>query len=292
MSPFLANESRKHGIAALTDDQPDPAADPVRIGIVLSAGGLRGAAHLGVLRQLQRHRIPAKVMVGVSAGAIIAAYYAALGFTVDELIEDAPAFRGRHLLMHGLTLRAHRALKPFLRRFCGIIPYRLGQLEAADFDTLYHGIEQLGIVCHDLLRNQPCYFSTAQNRGARLADVAKASASMPGVLPSRVLTIAGETYQLTDGGVSDSLPTRFARSPGLDATHLVVSDCRSNGAARPTSDDTIVYIRPNLDGIKPLRAPRVTLMEAVQRGEAAVTRECLRQIEAWQLEPVAAAIRR
>jgi Patatin-like phospholipase len=49
----------------------------VRIGVVLSAGGLRGAAHAGVLRQLVRHGVPLHAIVGVSAGAIVAAYYAA-----------------------------------------------------------------------------------------------------------------------------------------------------------------------------------------------------------------------
>src|ERR1019366_1836599 len=97
---------------------------PVRVGLVLSAGGVRGAAHLGVLRQLVQHQIPIDVMVGVSAGAIIASYYAAAGLPLEHMIADAPAFRGRHLLMHGVTLRAPRMLQPYLRRFCGVIPTR------------------------------------------------------------------------------------------------------------------------------------------------------------------------
>src|SRR4029079_9766443 len=108
---------------------------PVRIGLVLSCGGLRGAAHLGVLRQLGRHRIPVDVIVGASAGAIIAAYYAGVGLSVDDMIGDAPRFRGRHILMHGLTLRAPSRLKPLLRRFCGVIPTRLAELDAARFDV-------------------------------------------------------------------------------------------------------------------------------------------------------------
>src|SRR5438552_3956303 len=43
----------------------------VRVAVVLSAGGLRGAAHVGVLRQLVRHGIPIDVIVGVSASASI-----------------------------------------------------------------------------------------------------------------------------------------------------------------------------------------------------------------------------
>src|ERR1700754_2924873 len=95
---------------------------PVCIGLVLSAGGLRGAAHLGVLRRLVYHRVPVEAMVGVSAGAIIAAYYAAVGLGIEEMIAEAPVFRGRHLVMHGVTSRVHASMQPYLRRFCGIIP--------------------------------------------------------------------------------------------------------------------------------------------------------------------------
>jgi len=176
---------------------------PVRIGIVLSAGGLRGAAHLGVLRRIVRHQIPVEVMVGVSAGAIIAAYYSAVGLSVNEMIEQAPAFRGRHILMHGLTLRSHPWLKPYLRRFCGIIPQRLEQLETASFTRLHHGINRLGIVCHDIDRNQPRYFSTIASCGVRLADVARASAAVPGVLPAKTMMIGTDVVRLADGGISD-----------------------------------------------------------------------------------------
>ena len=262
-----------------------PASNQPRIGIVLSAGGLRGVAHLGILRRLVRNHIPVDVMVGVSAGAIIAAYYAAVGLSVHEMIDQAPVFRGRHIFMHGLTLRAHQALKPYLRRFCGIIPERLEQLETASFENLHHGIDRLGIVCHDLSTNRPCYFSTKDHRGARLADIARASAAVPGVLPPKKMTIGAETVRLADGGISDSLPIAFARSPGLGATHLIVSDCRYTVPSPPPDDDSLVYIRPDLSGIRPLRAPRTALMKAVWRGEAAVTPEIVERIHGWLRVP-------
>jgi NTE family protein len=253
----------------------------MRVGIVLSGGGLRGAAHLGVLRRIVRHHIPLQVMVGVSAGAIIAAYYAAVGLGVHEMIEQAPEFRGRHLVMHGLTLRAHPMLKPYLRRFCGIIPERLAQLERASFDTLHHGIERLGIVCHDLYTNRPRYFSTADHLGLRLAEIARASAAVPGVFPPKTMTIGRDTVRLVDGGVSDSLPTDFARSPAMGATHLIVSDCRLTAAAPPSDSESLIYVRPNLDGLQPLRAPRTALMKAVWRGEAAITPEVIERVQSW-----------
>jgi NTE family protein len=259
---------------------------PVCIGIVLSAGGLRGTAHLGVLRGLVRHQIPVEVMAGVSAGAIIAAFYAAVGLTVHEMIEQAPIFRGRHIVMHGLTLRSHASLRPYLRRFCGIIPQRLEQLEAASFTTLHHGITRLGIVCHDIDRHQPRYFSTMESRGVRLADVARASAAIPGVLPAKTMVIGTEVVRLVDGGISDSLPVDFARSPLMGATHVILSDCRYSAPAPPSGDDSLIYIRPDLDGIRPLRAPRTALMDAVLRGEAAVTADVVDQIRSWMRVPV------
>ena len=252
-----------------------------RIGIVLSAGGLRGAAHLGVLRRVLRYRIPVHVMVGVSAGAIIAAYYAAVGLSVTEMIDDAPTFRGRHIIMHGVTLRAPRPLKRYLHRFCGVIPERLAQLDAASFETLHHGIEHLGIVCHDLVGNRPVYFSTGSPLGIRFADVVRASAAVPGVMPPRAMTVAGESLLLADGGISDSLPIAFAKSV-LGATHVIASDCRATVPAPPPRNDTVIYIRPKLDGIRTLRAPRAALMTAVDQGEAAVTPDLSQRIREWR----------
>jgi predicted acylesterase/phospholipase RssA len=262
----------------------------MRIGMVLSGGGLRGVAHLGVLRRILHHDIPVEVMVGVSAGAIIAVYYAAVGLTVNDMIGDAPAFRGRHLVMHGLTLRAHSSLKPYLRRFCGIIPQRLAALEHARFDRLHHGVQRLGIVCHDHVTNRPIYFSTSDHFGMRLADVARASAALPGVFPAKTARIGTQTVRLADGGISDSLPTAFAASPALGATHLIVSDCRSIPSAPPADSDTIVYLRPDLDGVQPLRAPRAALAAAVQRGEACVTTDVIERLQRWCEAPRARVV--
>ena len=48
----------------------------VVVGLVLSGGGARGGAHLGVLKVFEEMHIPVDVIVGTSAGAIVAASYA------------------------------------------------------------------------------------------------------------------------------------------------------------------------------------------------------------------------
>ena len=120
---------------------PEPPVAQPRIALVLSAGGLRGAAHVGVLRALVREGIKIDVLVGVSAGAVIAAYYAAAGLTLDDLADDAVRFRGRHLLWHSLNVQLGQRFDAALAPRCGIIPERLRRLEAATFETLHHGIE-------------------------------------------------------------------------------------------------------------------------------------------------------
>lgn len=255
----------------------------MRTGLVLSGGGLRGAGHLGVMQRLAARNVHVDIVVGASAGAVIAAYYAAVGLDLDELIADAQRFRGRHLLAHSLNIRLRRRLDRQLARWCGVIPARLAQLERASFEKLHHGIEGIGIVCHDLTTRRPCYFSTGQHGGAGLSEVVRASASIPFLLPPIAVEGADRCFRLTDGGVSDGLPIAFARRPPLSATHLIVSDCRLLPGRPPPPAEDLVYIRPRLSAIGLLRAPTSTLLAAVRQGAAAVTDEVLERIDGWRL---------
>jgi NTE family protein len=253
---------------------------PVRIAAVLSAGGLRGAAHVGVLRALLRHQVPIDRIVGVSAGAVIAAYYAAVGLDLDELIGDAERFRGRHLLAYSVNVHFAFRFEEQLHRWCGVIPSRLRQLESACFDRLHHGIDRLGIVCHDLASRQPKYFSTEESHGVSLDEAVRASASIPRLFPAIAVSCGDERWRLTDGGVSDPVPTTFARSASIGATHLIVSDTRWIGSV-PVTDAATVWIRPGLSHTGTLWSPRRGLLAAVRSGETAVTAEVLRRIFSW-----------
>ena len=251
-----------------------------RIGLVLSAGRLRGASHLGVIRQLARHGIPTEVIVGTSVGALIAAYYAAVGLTIDQMMDDARVFRGRHLLAHSLAVRARGPFKALFRPWSGVIPKRLAQLRAAGFSRLHHGVDAIGVVCHDLTNDRPRYVSTAGDGGLRLYDAVATSASIPKMFPPQPLEYDGQVYQFTDGGLSDPLPVGFASQPGLEATHLIVSDCRQL-TDRIDEHAWLIYLRPRLERTTTLRAPKATLLEAVAAGEAVVTEAVLARLRTW-----------
>ncbi len=56
----------------------------LRIALVLSGGGAKGAAHVGVLKVLEKHKIPIDVVVGTSIGSIVGGMYS-VGYTPEEI---------------------------------------------------------------------------------------------------------------------------------------------------------------------------------------------------------------
>ena len=57
-----------------------------RVGLVLSGGGARGLAHIGVIKVLEANNIPIDYITGTSMGAIVGGLYAA-GYTTDQMEE-------------------------------------------------------------------------------------------------------------------------------------------------------------------------------------------------------------
>ena len=54
------------------------------LGLVLGAGGARGACHVGVIKMLEENGIPIDYITGSSMGAVVGACYAS-GMTVSEM---------------------------------------------------------------------------------------------------------------------------------------------------------------------------------------------------------------
>ena len=57
-----------------------------RVGLVLSGGGAKGAAHIGVIKALEENNIPIDYVTGTSIGAIIGSLYA-MGYSPDEMLQ-------------------------------------------------------------------------------------------------------------------------------------------------------------------------------------------------------------
>lgn len=71
-------------VSLVSPDQSRPEAQPPRVGLVLSGGGARGVAHIGVLKVLEEMRIPISCIAGTSMGALVGGVYA-VGVPLDDM---------------------------------------------------------------------------------------------------------------------------------------------------------------------------------------------------------------
>ncbi len=95
-------------LPAARADVAAPTAARPKLCLVLSGGGARGIAHIGVLRVLEELRVPVDCLVGTSAGAIIGGAYAA-GSSPDE-IETAIRGADWDMLLSDQPARANRSV--------------------------------------------------------------------------------------------------------------------------------------------------------------------------------------
>ena len=215
-------------------DASAPKARP-RIALVLSGGGARGFAHVGVLRALEDLRVPIDMVAGTSMGAVIGGAYAS-GRTVEELEQfvratDWPAI---------LADRPPRDALPFRRREEDLlVPSRIefgidrtglqlppaavanASLEAALARLLPEGASDAALnrlalpfrcVASDLLSGEMVELADTP-----LFASLRASLAMPGVFaPVRL-----NQRLLVDGGLVRNLPVDIARAMGADVVIAV-----------------------------------------------------------------------
>lgn len=159
-----------------------------KCGIVLSGGGARGFAHIGVLKALNEHDIYPETISAVSAGAIIGVLYAD-GYTPDEIFE----------LLHDLDV--YKILR--------IRTPRLGVLKADGLRKVFNQhlrhkrIEELPmpvtICATNFTRAHTEYFEDGN-----IIEAVLASSAIPLML--KPVSLAGNLY--VDGGLMNNLPVQ------------------------------------------------------------------------------------
>ena len=190
---------------------PKLALRPPRVGLALGGGAARGFAHIGVIQVLEEAGIRPTLVVGTSAGSVVAALYASgksgaeLGQLADAMDESAItdwSFPGRGLIRG-------EALARFVRD-----------------NTGGRSIEQmrlpLGIVATDLDNGQPSLFQIGDPGIA-----VRASSAVPAVF--QPVRIGSREY--VDGGLVSPVPVRFARQMGAELVIAVdITDPPDGGA--------------------------------------------------------------
>jgi len=208
-----------------------------RVGLVLSGGGARGVAHLGVLRVLEQLRIPIDCIAGASMGALVGGVYAS-GMSLDEieaqlrdldwdaLFDDDPeraakpfsvkkddfenyfhfelGFRKRQVLLPTGTTAGYK-FEFFIRE----LTERAGNFPDRDFDSL--PIPYRAVATN--LENG----TLSTFRRGDLAKVMRASMSVPGVIAP--IELNGALH--VDGGLVRNLPVDIAREACADVVIAV-----------------------------------------------------------------------
>lgn len=164
------------------------AEEKYKTGLILSGGGARGFAHLGVLQALNESGIYPDVISGTSAGALAGVMYCD-GYTPKEILK---------IMKAGSRLDYMRPTVPRdgLLQISGIIKILSGHLKAKKFEELKI---PLFVSATDINNGKAVYFSKGE-----LLDPVIASASIP-VLFKPV--IINKKY-FVDGGVLDNFPIR------------------------------------------------------------------------------------
>jgi NTE family protein len=170
-----------------------------RIALVLGGGGIKGFAHIGVLKALEEHGIKPALVAGTSIGAMVGAA-SATGMSPEELASRAEALKRRDLfrinhfgmLMDRMKSRSIYLEEP-LRELCNqVIPE--GTFDDLDVPLLVNTV--------DLERGTPIVWGLPGLRDVPVRDAVYASCALPGFFPPG--RVDGRTC--VDGGVIDNLP--------------------------------------------------------------------------------------
>ena len=247
--------------------EPEDSASRPRIGLVLSGGGARGTAHIGVLKVLEDLRVPIDAIAGTSMGAVVGGLYAS-GLTAREIesvmtslnwqdaFSDRPpradtAYRRKledrnFLVDFPLGLRSGRFLLPkgliqgqklnqALRRVT------LPVARISNFDELPI---KFRAVATDLETGEPVVIGAGD-----LTSAMRASVSAPGVFAP----VEREGRLLVDGGIAENLPIDVAREMGVDILIVVdvgfplVARERLNSAPVISNQMLAILIRRNAE---------------------------------------------
>jgi NTE family protein len=225
---------------------------PERVALVFGGGGLKGFAHIGVLRALQERGIRPALVAGTSIGSLIAAAYAS-GMPVDEMERRALALTKRDLFrIDRVHMVTKRMLSPSL--------YLGGPLDALVRDIVPPGTFRslkvpLLVSTVDLERGSQVIWGLPGLQDVEVADTVYASCALPGFFPPRV--ISGRTC--ADGGVMDNLPNAIAVR-GMDAVIGVDVGSSSLSTARRIKDKgfAAIYMRAAQTMMRSLQVSQLT----------------------------------
>lgn len=227
--PTLATATGSHcGARAEGDTRP-------RIGLVLGGGGARGFAHVSVLKELERQRIPVDCIAGTSMGALVGGLYAS-GLSAADVEREMRALDWPRMFNDRLD-RPERTFRRKRDDDLTLVPAKPGigseGLKIApgvlSGERVLLLLERLTqpVAVRDDFNKLPIPFravATDLNTGqavvlgrGNLALAMRASMSIPGVFKPVVV----DQRVLVDGGLANQVPVDVVRAMGADVVIAV-----------------------------------------------------------------------
>lgn len=193
-----------------------------RVGLVLGGGAARGFAHVGVIRVLEREKIPFDVIVGTSVGSLVGAIYAdkKSSFELEWiafLLGEKDLFDYTFTQLTQGLVRGDR-LEEFVQR-------RLAAREIPELKIPF------AAVATDIQSGE-----TVVLRTGSVARAVRASSSIPGIF----IPVRHQGRLLVDGGVLNNIPVDVARSLGAEVVIAVDLGATSKAAQVNNIFDAIV----------------------------------------------------
>jgi NTE family protein len=224
ISPFPEEKSRWDRTGEIPAPSPGSAGRP-RIGLALGAGVVRGMAHIGVVRSLEKNGVPVDMVAGTSAGAVVGACLAA-GIPADEMERIARGMRWSKIAAPLLPPG-----KAFLNN------EKLGQL----MDDILQGKNFSDLnMPFAVVAADACTGEEVVIREGKISEAVRASAAIPAIFEP--VTLFGRT--LVDGAAVNMLPASVCRTMGADIV-IAVSVCDFTFQAGPPRNIIMAILRFN-----------------------------------------------
>lgn len=175
--------------------------------LVMSGGGLKGLAHIGVLRALEERGLVPTCVVGSSMGSLIAGAWAA-GRRIREMEDRALSLQRRDVFrIAHVDMALRRMLSPAVYRrepLDRILQDLVGDLTFRELPR------RLIVNTVDLNSGHQVLWGLPGLDDVRVADAVFASCALPGILPPRRI----KGHVCADGAVIENLPVRTAAAIG------------------------------------------------------------------------------
>lgn len=258
----------------------DIAKEDVKVGLVLSGGGAKGLAHIGVLKAIEDAGVRVDYIAGTSMGAIVGGLYAS-GYNAQQLDSIFTAVNFDNIIQDNLP---RRAKTPYERhddeRYAITLPF--DNFKVSLPSSLSKGQNTYNLLVKNLdhvsdltdFRKLPIPFlciATDVENGEQVVlekGYLPEALSASGALPSLFSPVLLNDKLLIDGGVTNNYPIEELRAKGMEviigvdvqdtlksrenltsATEVLlqINNYRTAKAMETKRKETDVYIRPAID---------------------------------------------